>query len=149
MVAVSLSATLAKPWGQHKSCLPASIGMTLKDKLQCFRERRWLGPPLHTGARGRLTIAKRGVEIMTYMQFVVFALVLLIPLIGQCDVNTDLIEAAKKGDIIRVKTSLDKGANVNAQDKDGGHSFDVCSGDGLYSHCASHIGKKPQRGYYG
>jgi thioredoxin-like negative regulator of GroEL len=45
---------------------------------------------------------------------------LLIPLTAYAaDINSDLIEAAKNGDTAQVKALLDKGADVNARDKDG------------------------------
>ncbi|HEB71849.1 MAG TPA: hypothetical protein ENI77_04445 [Nitrospirae bacterium] len=39
---------------------------------------------------------------------------------GHADINKDLLKAAEKGNIQKVKALLDKGANVNAEDNDGG-----------------------------
>jgi ankyrin repeat protein len=38
----------------------------------------------------------------------------------------DFIEAAKKGDVPLIIELIDKGADINAPDKDGLHCFNVC-----------------------
>ena len=46
------------------------------------------------------------------------ALLISIPTIAQ-DINSQLIEAAKKGDTVSIKTLLDAGADVNAKNGNG------------------------------
>jgi uncharacterized protein len=57
---------------------------------------------------------------MSYVFFIVLSLVLCIsPSIYAGDINVDLIEAAAKGEITRVKNLLAKGADVNAREQQG------------------------------
>ena len=51
--------------------------------------------------------------------FSLLFLFMLLPFSSYAGINDELIDAARKGDINRIKKLLDKGADVNAKDKDG------------------------------
>ncbi len=58
---------------------------------------------------------------MTRTRITILLIALLIPLLASAvDINQELIKAAEKGDTAAVKALLDRGADVNAKDENGG-----------------------------
>jgi len=61
--------------------------------------------------------------------------------VAMAGVNEDLIEAAKSGDLHKVKRLIDQGAKVNAKDKDGSTALMLASQSGKLKVVKVLIGK--------
>src|SRR5918999_1498807 len=71
-------------------------------------------------SRDTITATLPGARIMSKRQIILLSLIMLFPLAisaqdAKQELDNQLWEAARKGDVVAVKTLLDKGANVNAK----------------------------------